>query len=207
VISPWVVAGRAADVWHLLMSVAKEPSRVDVSAYNLWYLLFGGRVSAASADDPVPGLPLTYQTASIVLFGALAFAVALLAARRSRAAFTRPALAAACLALGLFVVATRMHERHGFAVLPLLLLAAADERGSARTWLLGAYAVVSATFAFNLVTIAPFTDALGINLIVAPESPRTAFLRAIALLASAVNVAVVGALLAALGRRQRAEIR
>jgi hypothetical protein len=55
------------------------------------------------------------------------------------------------------------------------------------------YAVLSATYFFNLVTIGPFTDLLGTNLVAAEvTSTRVMLLKAVALLAAAVNLAVLG---------------
>jgi len=199
-VSPWLVTGRAGDLARTIGAWPEPTPHVDVSAYNLWYLVLGGRVAGVRSDLTLPGLGLTYRAFALLAVGLFALVVVALALR----ARLGPALAAACLALGLYVLATEIHERFMFPALALLLVAAAEIPA-----LLAPYAVLSATFAYNLVTIAPFASWLGINLIVAPDSPRTSWLRGLAIAAAALNVAALASLTAVLAwsRRQRAASR
>ena len=57
--------------------------------------------------------------------------------------------------------------------------------------------VLSVTFLFNLVTIAPFTPTLGTNLVAAqPDSARVIVLKGISLLTAVVNIVVLTGLVA-----------
>jgi dolichyl-phosphate-mannose-protein mannosyltransferase len=194
--SPWVFAGRAGDIVKMLTELPGEPPRAAVSAYNLWYLILGGRVHGVGPEVRPPGLPLGIRPLAFALLAVLGAVVLVLALRAGRS----PALAAACLALGLFVLSVQMHERYMFPALALLLLACADAQGRLVP---ACFAALSLTFLYNLVTIATFAPWLGINLIVAPGSPRTSLLRALALGAAFVNVLVLGALTFALARSAR----
>jgi hypothetical protein len=68
-----------------------------------------------------------------------------------------------------------------------------------------AYGLISLTFLFNLVTIAPFTTALGPNLIVTPaDTPFLAFRWEVALLVAALNLCILIALVIDLARNRNA---
>jgi hypothetical protein len=128
----------------------------------------------------------------------------LAAVRRRRLA--SPALAAALLALGLFVLLTEVHERFMFPTLALLLLALGRAARPARLgW---AYAALSLTFAFNLVTVGPFSPLPTFNLVAAQgNTPGLLALKALALACAALNVAMLAWLVVALARPQTSSIR
>ena len=68
-----------------------------------------------------------------------------------------------------------------------------------------AYGLLSLTFLFNLVTIAPFTTALGPNLIVTPaDTPFLMFRQQVALLVAAINLGILIALVVDLRATQHA---
>ncbi len=123
---------------------------------------------------------------------------------------------AALLSMGLFMLFTEVHERYLFPTLAFLLLGAAQSRaapvasetprhpiaqGRSLWW---AYGVLSVTFLFNLVTVAPFTPALGTNLIAAPvDSMRTLILKGLSVLAAAINTVVLAWLVNVTARYDR----
>jgi hypothetical protein len=205
IVSPWLAAGRIGELLHhAYIGLPTEAPKVDVSAYNLWYLLFAGRVHDASSHAHVPLLGVRYQTVAIALFGAFAVLVVTLALRRSGGV----ALPAAILSLGLFMLLTQAHERYLFPVLAFVLLAAGLGAVEGRTpgywW---EYGVLSLGFLFNLVTIAPFTPSLVTNLItVDATSPKLVVLKIAALVVAVAGLVVLASLLAKMlgGGRWRA---
>jgi hypothetical protein len=75
-------------------------------------------------------------------------------------------LAAAVLSLAAFTFLTDMRERYLFPVFPFLLLAAAGwPENPPRPTLLWLYLLLTATWLFNLVTIASFAPAWWTNLV------------------------------------------
>ncbi|MFL5732825.1 MAG: hypothetical protein ACJ78Q_06455, partial [Chloroflexia bacterium] len=204
-----------------------ESPRLDVSGYNLWYLLFAGRINGISSEIHPAGLPLTYEQIGLGLFALFALLVTALAMHRGG----EVALPAAVLSLGFFMFMPQVHERHLFPALAFTLLWAGAggsayhvlRRGGrvagssiqglqARNtqyvvrntgrWLI--YGVLSLTYLFNLVTVAPFTPALGTNLVAAPaaDAPRL-LLQDLSLFAAALNLAILAWLVAQLARRPR----
>ncbi|MCA1553733.1 MAG: hypothetical protein LC737_05080, partial [Chloroflexi bacterium] len=190
VLAPWLHSGRLEDFVQNLLRWPNESLRVDVSAYNLWYLLRLGRVHYVSSELHPLGLPVTYQTLGFILFSSFVLLVIGFSLRSRNAA-----LPAALLSFGLFMLLTQIHERFMFPVLALLALASAT---TPRLWIV--YGVLSATFFFNLVTIAPFTDLLGINLVAAEVlSFKVALLKFLSVLTAAVNMCALLALTYTLG--------
>ncbi len=180
--APWLLTERANDVIQVYLNQPSESPRVSVSAYNLWYLLFAARVHNVSAELHPFDLPLTYQTLVIALFGVYALFITVTCLRRERIA-----LGAAALSLGLFVLPTQIHERYMFSTLALLLVAMGLD---SRLWI--AFAILSATFFFNLITIAPFTPRLGINLVaVEPTTIKIIVLKIFSLIAAALNLIIL----------------
>lgn len=119
---PLVLAGRGQGLLEsYLGSVGRFP-RITNRAYNLWFLVVGGR--SESDTLPLAG-PLTYRAAGVLLVGALALLVCLALLRRNDG----PARAsgAALLALGFFVLPTQIHERYLFLTLAFLALRAAED--------------------------------------------------------------------------------
>ncbi|HEX9899523.1 MAG TPA: glycosyltransferase 87 family protein [Candidatus Methylomirabilis sp.] len=203
---PWLLAGRLSDPLGAYFRLTAA-SRVDVSGYNLWYLLLGGHVHNLSSLNRPVGLPLTYQQIGMVLFGTFAVAVmALVWRQRGRTLFVPAAL----LSLGFFLFATEIHERYLLPALAFLLMGAARGEGNPPgrspgrplaaqglgPWnleLVLAYMVVTGTLMYNLVTIAPFTRALGSNLVYelsVDSGLRVRAMNAAALLAGVFNVLV-----------------
>jgi Gpi18-like mannosyltransferase len=163
---PWILTGRFDSL--LRIYTTSPEARVDVSAFNLWYLVFSGQTGSISSLYHPLGLFLSYQGVGLVLFGLFALIVAGLVVLRRMSLF----LAAAALGIGMFALMTEMHERHLFPALAFLLLAAFAERGDSYLLftakaaegkvrdlpakpLLSAYCVLSFSYLANLVTIAP----------------------------------------------------
>jgi hypothetical protein len=69
---PWLRAGRAGEMVRAALTLANREPRLDVSAYNLWYLLRGGEVHLFSSAGHPLGLPVSYQTIALSLFVVLA---------------------------------------------------------------------------------------------------------------------------------------
>lgn len=202
---PWLIAGRLHEV--VLRAFLAQPAggpRIVVSAYNGWYLLHLGRDNARPSTLPLDGLPISYQTAAIIVCVVFTCVVVAIAVHRN----ATPFVAAAALALGMFTLLTQMHERHMFPALPFLLLAAASHplrpkgarRGLSALWRpeIGwwDYGILSFTFFFNLVTIASFMPSVVTNLIAAEDavSLRLQVFRAVSLVVAALNLVVLGRL-------------
>jgi Gpi18-like mannosyltransferase len=211
---PWLRAGNLLDAASAYTHVQASPW-LDVSGYNLWYLLYGGQVRGVPFGAYLPGVPFSNQVAGLALFAALAGLALLITWRRAG----NEALAAAVLCLAMYVLLAQVRERYLFPVPALLLLAAAQRapspaaatreggRGRRRRMpgLWWAYGLISLTFLFNLVTIAPFTTALGPNLIVTPaDTPFLAFRWEVALLVAALNLCILIALVIDLARNRNA---
>jgi hypothetical protein len=198
--APWLLGGQA---YNLLCAIVPHAGpRVSVSAYNGWYLLLFGRVHNVSSLLHPLSLPLAYREIGMVLYGLFTAGVLVLVWRdRAR----NLALPAAVLALGMFNLLTEIHERFLFPSVALLALASAAAARESSPRLGWAYAALSATFLFNLVTIAPFTPVWGGNLVaLQAQTPIAQALKALALLAAAVNLLVMVALSIALLRRSHA---
>jgi len=166
---PWILTGRFGSL--LRIYTTSPEARVDISAFNLWYLLFSGQTLSISSLRHPLGLFLSYQGVGLVLFGLFAVTVAGLVLLRRMSLF----LAAAALGIGMFALMTEMHERHLFPALAFLLLAAFVERGDSyllctakaakategevrdlpRKPVLWAYSLLSLSYLVNLVIIAP----------------------------------------------------
>lgn len=119
---PLVLAGKGQGLLEsYLGSVGRFP-RITNRAYNLWFLVVGGR----SESDALPLVgPLSYRTAGMLLVGALALLVCLALLRRNDG--PARASAAALLALGFFVLPTQIHERYLFLTLAFLALRMAED--------------------------------------------------------------------------------
>lgn len=185
---PWLLAGRVAEVVGAALRVANRQPRLDVSGYNLWYLLKGGNVHLARSDVQPLGMPFSIETLALTLFVALAVYTSLIVWRRPEVAAAEPA---ALLSLGFFLLMPEVHERYLFPALAFALLAATAQAPLSREW--GCvYVLLSLTCLFNLITVAPFTPALGTNLIAAPvDSPKVLALRGLALLAATMNTLIL----------------
>ena len=154
----------------------------SVSAYNLWYLLERGHVQGVTSLDTVPLLGMTRHAVGLVL-SYVTLAIALWRLERG----VSVGLAGTLFSLGVFAFATDMHERY---LLPAVVLGAMTNAGAPLLW--WPYAILSATFFVNLVTVAPFTSLLGINLIATTDtSAVTRVLKWLALGAAAINVGAV----------------
>jgi Gpi18-like mannosyltransferase len=193
-LGPWLAAGQLASVVRAVTEV--EP-RIDVSAFNLWYLVRGGVVHDAASTLKLPFLSVSYALAGSLLVVISAIAIGVLLWRQR----VRPlALGAALLSLALFLFAPGVHERFLYPVLPITMLSAAgwDEQrtttpATAR-WGWPAIGLLTLTFGINLAAVASFAPQLWTNLFVL-SPPYTAFraaLVALALLAAASNLGVFG---------------
>ncbi|HLF28103.1 MAG TPA: hypothetical protein VJG32_17365 [Anaerolineae bacterium] len=187
---PWLLSGRIGEVVQSSLTTPNTAPRLDVSGYNLWYLVRLGRVHNFSSTHHPASLPFSYQTLSLILFGVCVAFIALLTWRQRARSLALPA---ALLCISLFMLLTEVHERHLFPALALLLLTVARQPDLnallERRSLWRAYGLLSLTFLFNLVTVAPFTPLLGTNLIAAPiDSPGVLMLKALSVLVAAVNL-------------------
>lgn len=191
--APWLITGRIANVLQASFTLPTRIPQVDVSGYNLWYLLLGGDIRGVGSELYPPNLPLSYQQIAVAMFGALVLLVVRLVWRqRARA----PAVPAAVLSMGLFMLLTEIHERYMFPVLAFLLMSTAEhqftglEAISWRRHLRWVYGVLSLTFLFNLVTIAVPTPILGTSLVTIqpPYTVGESVLKGLALLAAVVNM-------------------
>ena len=117
---PWLGAGNLLDAAGAYTNVRASPW-LDVSGYNLWYLLYGGQVRGVPYSAHLPGVPVSDQVAGLVLFAVLAGAALLITWRRPG----QEALATAVLCLAMYVLLAQVRERYLFPVPALLLLAAA----------------------------------------------------------------------------------
>jgi len=179
---PWLLNGR---ILSLIEAVISSSSRVVQSAYNFWFLLLGERAGTADAVHKPGSLPVSYQAISLVLFFAVVFFVVFLIVRYKEQLSL--SVAAVVLSLAAFLFRPDMRERYLFPVLPLLLWAANQRRS-----LLWLYLLLSATWLFNLVTIASFALAVWTNLI-AWERPYPALiniLKTVASFVSAIHLAI-----------------
>ena len=166
-----------------------------MSAYNFWYLVRAGQVHGVPSNLLLPGLPMTYLVAGALL-SALCTVMTLARLFARRPAPGHVALGSAVISLGVFLFFVNMHERYALPAVVALVVAAAT---GSPVW--NPYAMLSTTFFFNLVTIAPFSSALGANLVaVADASARGVVLRAGSLAAAAINVALLLWLWRVLGR-------
>ena len=203
---PWLAAGRGREVLRATLRLPDHEPRISVTAYNLWYLLRLGQVHQVPATLHPAGLPLSYWQIALGTWGMFLLLMMGLLCRRPACS---PALAAAALCLGQFVLAPHIRERYLLPVPALLLLAAADAGawgidGPARRGLWWAYGVISLTLAFNVLTIAPFSSALGGNLVVSQSpSAYVATLKVLSLVAAAANTAILGWLVLLTARRSR----
>lgn len=189
---PWLVDGRFGEAVQSSLTVANVVPRVDVSGYNLWYLMRLGDVHNVSSLLHPAGLPLSYQQIGLGLFGACAAFAAMQVWRQRARSLMLPS---ALTAMSLFMLLTNVHERYLFPTLAFLLLAASGspefDAIIRRRTVLWVYGLLSATFLFNLITIAPFTPLLGTNLVAASvDSTRTLILKGVSLLAAALNTGV-----------------
>ncbi len=112
---------------------------------------------------------------------------------------------AAALTLSMFVVLTQMHERHAYPALAFLAWGAAEETANRRsdvqdgrveparnisTWWI--YGVLTLTMLYNIITILPFSDALGPSIVVQDvHSPRWVILKRISFVAAALNIVLL----------------
>jgi HemK-related putative methylase len=178
--APWIASGQLLDALRIIPDTGRP--RLTVSAYNFWYLIRGGDVHTVSSLITPLGLDITARTLGIVL-SLVMLALALRLLRRDGTL----ALAAAFFSVSVFTFSTEMHERYLFPAIVFTAMAAAATRS---LWL--PYTVLSANFFFNLVTIAPFTNHLGINLVATSDtSPTTRTLKLLALVVASANVALV----------------
>jgi hypothetical protein len=121
---PFAWLGRLGDALRAFVFQLDAMPYVSVNAHNLWWLL-GRGTPWTDASTSLVG-PLTWNAAGFLLLGAL-YVPTLIRLRRSsdpRALY----VAAASIAVGFFMLSTRMHENHLFCALPLLALAGVRSR-------------------------------------------------------------------------------
>jgi hypothetical protein len=123
-LAPFLAVGRLAAILRALVLQVDAMPFLSVNAHNAWWIL-GRGLPWTRADAPFLGA-LSGTTVGFLAFGA--FYAVLLAWAASPRHERVLAWASASVALGFFVLSTRMHENHGFAWLPLALLAVGSDR-------------------------------------------------------------------------------
>lgn len=177
---PWLLNGRQSEVTEAIFN---SSTRLVQSAYNGWYFLLRDRAGIAEAGERSGILSFSYQTVSLFLFSIVALAVIILIIRRKNQ-LSLP-ITAVILSLAAFLFLPDMRERYLFPILPLLLWAVSQQRT-----LLWLYLILTATWLFNLVTIASFAPQWWINLVAwqPPYPAHIGRLKDIAWLVSAVHL-------------------
>ncbi len=158
VLAPLAWVGELPALWAQLRASAGQQRFLTMNAHNLWYLLSLGRGSfAARGDSPIydnqPLIgPFTGWQIGLGLLGAWCLLVVAVLWRRSRHGLRPPDLylAAAALALGLFVLPAESHERYLFPVLALLAPVLPGSRPT--RWL---FLGLSVTLFLNLLWVDP----------------------------------------------------
>lgn len=121
-LAPFFSAGTASDVPVALVTMMNRFPFIHVNADNFWHLASGAtypnRRRGPFDYEPVLGSLATYRDLGLIAFGALNVVLAgLLAGRRS----ARSLIAgAATVALGFFMLNTRMHVNYSFPTLAFL---------------------------------------------------------------------------------------
>ncbi|MBI3732987.1 MAG: hypothetical protein HY259_05955, partial [Chloroflexi bacterium] len=185
------------------LNLPTETPKVDVDAFNGWYLALLGNVYQVSSWRRPFDLPISFEAIGVGLFGLFALGMTGLIWRQSARTgeYADPYMAAAVLSLGMFMLLTQMHERYLFPVIPLLLLSAVEQDaesdaawGAQKPWPIAwVYLVLSLTFFFNLISTASFVPSLWISIVVPqPLSPLVVVLKALSFVAAIVNVLVFG---------------
>jgi Gpi18-like mannosyltransferase len=181
---PWLVNGR---ILEIVEAITSDSLRVVQSAYNGWYFVLGERARTEEASRTLDILPISYGTASLVLFFIVVLLMTILIVKR-REQVALP-IAAVFLSLAAFLFLTDMRERYLFPVLPLLLWSANQQRR-----LLWLYLILTITWLFNLVTIASFAPEFWTNLVAweRPYPTHIAILKGIASVVSAIHLLIFG---------------
>lgn len=185
---PWLLGGQTE---NLIRAATTLQSRLNQGAFNLWYLVTLGAVHLRSASAVGFDFFPTYANIAFALWATyLAWLAVLTWRQRSRSY----ALAAAVASMSLFMFAPAVHERYLFPAIAFLLLAAVERRGTDRV-VRYAFALVSMTLLFNLMSIVPPVRS-GSNLVALPPpySATVATLKVLAVLTAAINVALLGRL-------------
>ncbi|HZY44122.1 MAG TPA: hypothetical protein VFF70_05155, partial [Anaerolineae bacterium] len=118
---PWWLSGKASLMIQSWFLTPNSVSRVDISAYNFWYLALGSQVHAVTASAHPFNWTVSYRLLGFGVYGAfLALATLLIWRSQARSIF----LAGTILNLGLFVLFIDIHERYLFPAIALSLLAA-----------------------------------------------------------------------------------
>lgn len=189
-----------------IKGVTKSPADVNVSAYNLWYLLRWGDIHRISVDlIPFPFLPLSYGIWGLGFYGG--FVLLVIGIMWWHQKTQKLILPAILLSMAPYMLLPGMHERYLLPALPLVLLAAAGwggEQTHHRLWWV--YGLLTLTFYFNLVTVASFAPQWWTN-IAAQHPPYPLFIAILkggALMVSAVHVLIFGWLTLCLARNKLA---
>src|SRR5262249_11543793 len=127
VVLPFAVAGTLVDVRRAVARMAAAYPYWHVEADNLWLVFAGGRHARSSVPplyDFDRFLGLTYRNLGVLAFGLLYLVVLHALLGRSRAKSW--VAGGAVVALGFFVLNTRMHENYVFLTFPLLSALAAS---------------------------------------------------------------------------------
>ncbi len=97
---------------------------LSANAHNVWWLAFQGNIDIPDTLPLVSGVPLSFRAFSIGLFG-IVYLVTL--ARAWRAPLEQFFVLGALIAFAFFMLPTEIHENYGYALLPLLAVAMAQD--------------------------------------------------------------------------------
>lgn len=140
-LAPMLVSGGAASMLGFFQNVAGFHPVISANAHNVWWLISGGQADVLDTRALFAGAPLSYRLTSLLLFGAVYLAVLW---RGYRAATDEFFELGAFVAFAFFMLATEIHENHGYALLPLLAAALTRD-----TKLIALYVVLSVTMTLN----------------------------------------------------------
>jgi Gpi18-like mannosyltransferase len=140
-LAPMLLAGGGNGMFAYFLDTIGHHPILSANAHNLWWFLQNGKIDVPDTSQIVPGIPLTYRQASLILF--LAFYLAALAKAWRTSREDHFALGA-FVGFAFFMLPTEIHENYGYALLPLLANALTRDK----TWL-AFYVAVSATMVLN----------------------------------------------------------
>lgn len=139
--APMLIAGGGSGMLGYFLDTIGHHPILSANAHNLWWFLTNGKIDIPDTSELVPGVLITFRQAGLILFGAFYLAVL---AKAWRTAGQDYFALGAFLGFAFFMLPTEIHENYGYALLPLLALAMANDR----IWI-AFYVAVSATMVLN----------------------------------------------------------
>lgn len=197
IISPWLLSGRLPEMIEAVFPT-QTTNMVAQSAYSGWYFFLREKSIMLDAAQKLDFVPISYLAVGVVLFLVVVlFVTTRLIKDRKHSSLP---VAAVLISLAAFLFLPEMRERYLFPILPLLLWAAGQRRR-----LLWLYLILTATWFFNLVTIASFAPDLWTNLVAwqPPYPSRIRLLKDVAWIVSGVHLIIFGRLVCILQKPVR----